>query len=302
MTEEEALHSADRCLDCGVCSECQECVDACPADAIKLDMRGEDDRKSRSAPSSWPPASSSSRPTPSPSTATARTRTSSPACRWTACSRPPGPTTPSCGPATARCPTTSPTSLHGLARRDRRQPPVLPDLLHVLHQAEPAHHGRPAPGRRDRLLHRHARRRQGLRRVLRAGQGHGRRLRQGPGGQDHRDGERRPDPALRGHRERRRAGRGRARPGRARGRRAAQPRRLALFLEGEPLALDEYCYVGESRTRTSTRAAPTSPACSSPARRRASRTSRTRSSTPAPRWPRPRPTSRGESEEAVHER
>jgi heterodisulfide reductase subunit A-like polyferredoxin len=42
MTEEEALHSASRCLDCGVCSECQACVDACPADAIKLDMVGED--------------------------------------------------------------------------------------------------------------------------------------------------------------------------------------------------------------------------------------------------------------------
>ena len=42
MTEEEALHSASRCLDCGVCSECHACVDACPADAIKLDMVGED--------------------------------------------------------------------------------------------------------------------------------------------------------------------------------------------------------------------------------------------------------------------
>jgi heterodisulfide reductase subunit A len=41
MTEEEALHSASRCLDCGVCSECHACVDACPADAIKLDMREE---------------------------------------------------------------------------------------------------------------------------------------------------------------------------------------------------------------------------------------------------------------------
>jgi len=42
MTEDEAFLGAARCLDCGVCSECHACVDACPADAIKLDMRAED--------------------------------------------------------------------------------------------------------------------------------------------------------------------------------------------------------------------------------------------------------------------
>ena len=36
---EEARASANRCLDCGVCSECRQCVAACPADAIDLDMR-----------------------------------------------------------------------------------------------------------------------------------------------------------------------------------------------------------------------------------------------------------------------
>ena len=44
MSEDEAFLGAARCLDCGVCSECHACVDACPADAIKLDMRGERDR------------------------------------------------------------------------------------------------------------------------------------------------------------------------------------------------------------------------------------------------------------------
>ncbi len=39
MTEEEALHSASRCLDCGVCSECHACVDICPADCIDFSMR-----------------------------------------------------------------------------------------------------------------------------------------------------------------------------------------------------------------------------------------------------------------------
>jgi heterodisulfide reductase subunit A len=42
MSEDEAFLGAARCLDCGVCSECHACVDACPADAIKLDMVGED--------------------------------------------------------------------------------------------------------------------------------------------------------------------------------------------------------------------------------------------------------------------
>lgn len=39
MTEEEARYSANRCLDCGICSECRECTAACPAGAIHFDMR-----------------------------------------------------------------------------------------------------------------------------------------------------------------------------------------------------------------------------------------------------------------------
>jgi heterodisulfide reductase subunit A-like polyferredoxin len=39
MTEEEARSSAGRCLDCGPCSECHACVTACPAGAVRLDMR-----------------------------------------------------------------------------------------------------------------------------------------------------------------------------------------------------------------------------------------------------------------------
>ena len=42
MTEEEALESAARCLDCGVCSECHECVRVCPADCIHMDMQGDE--------------------------------------------------------------------------------------------------------------------------------------------------------------------------------------------------------------------------------------------------------------------
>jgi heterodisulfide reductase subunit A-like polyferredoxin len=39
FTEEEARTSANRCLDCGICSECRECIRVCPADAIDLGMR-----------------------------------------------------------------------------------------------------------------------------------------------------------------------------------------------------------------------------------------------------------------------
>ncbi|MHB1434546.1 MAG: FAD-dependent oxidoreductase [Thermoplasmata archaeon] len=38
-TEEEARLGANRCLDCGGCSDCRECVAVCPAGAIDLTMR-----------------------------------------------------------------------------------------------------------------------------------------------------------------------------------------------------------------------------------------------------------------------
>jgi heterodisulfide reductase subunit A len=43
LSEEEARYSSSRCLDCGGCSECGECVRVCPADAIRLDMRPEEE-------------------------------------------------------------------------------------------------------------------------------------------------------------------------------------------------------------------------------------------------------------------
>ena len=39
LSEEQARYNANRCLDCGGCSECNECVRVCPANAIRLDMR-----------------------------------------------------------------------------------------------------------------------------------------------------------------------------------------------------------------------------------------------------------------------
>ncbi|MDA8334033.1 MAG: FAD-dependent oxidoreductase [Peptococcaceae bacterium] len=41
LTEEEALYSAGRCLDCGVCSQCSQCVATCPAGAIDMGMKEE---------------------------------------------------------------------------------------------------------------------------------------------------------------------------------------------------------------------------------------------------------------------
>ncbi len=39
ITEEQALRTTSRCLDCGVCSECHACVNICPADCIHMDQQ-----------------------------------------------------------------------------------------------------------------------------------------------------------------------------------------------------------------------------------------------------------------------
>ncbi len=41
FTEEQARYSANRCLDCGYCSDCGECIATCPSDAIRLDQKPE---------------------------------------------------------------------------------------------------------------------------------------------------------------------------------------------------------------------------------------------------------------------
>ena len=38
FSERQAIAEAERCLDCGICSECLRCVDACQANAINLNM------------------------------------------------------------------------------------------------------------------------------------------------------------------------------------------------------------------------------------------------------------------------
>jgi heterodisulfide reductase subunit A len=41
LTEDEAIISASRCLDCSNCRECHQCVEACPADAIDFSQKDE---------------------------------------------------------------------------------------------------------------------------------------------------------------------------------------------------------------------------------------------------------------------
>ncbi len=42
LTEEATRYEANRCLDCGICSECHECVKACPANAIDFTLGDEE--------------------------------------------------------------------------------------------------------------------------------------------------------------------------------------------------------------------------------------------------------------------
>jgi len=44
LNEDEIRYSANRCLDCGICSECQECVKTCPANAVDLMLRDTNQR------------------------------------------------------------------------------------------------------------------------------------------------------------------------------------------------------------------------------------------------------------------
>ena len=172
-----------------------------------------------------------------------------------------------------------------------RQPALLAVLLHVLDQAEPAGHGRPAARRRDGPLHGHPGPGQALRRVLREAKSMGANYVKGRVAKI----TEKPDGNLILRYEDIENGGELV---------EAEYDMVVLAVGVQPnsdarrssptgdLELDEFHYVAETDEDLEPGPARASPACSSPGRRRAPRTSPTRSSTPAPRSPRSRPTSR----------
>ena len=215
---------------------------------IDLDMRAAEVRGRGRQPSSCRPATGSSPPTSSRSTAAGGTRTSSPARRWTGCSPPPAPSTPCCGRATARCPSASPTSC-ARARATRRSATRSARKFCCMYSIKQNQLIMGALPLADVTVHYIDIRAAGqaLRRVLRAGQGHGRHLREGPGRQDHREGER--QPVLR-YEDIENGGTlvgGRVRPRRPRRRASSRTARPSASSPTRSSALDEYDYVGGAR-------------------------------------------------------
>ena len=288
LSEDEARAEAGRCLDCGICSQCHECVEACPADAIHFDMRPEPvtvrvrsallatgfelfDARRKPVYGYERYAERHHRDADGPSArADAAVQRGAAALRRQ-------------GAVQHRL-----RAVHRLARLHGGQPAVFAGVLHVLDQAGAAHHGRAAAGRRDDLLHRHPRLRKGLRRVLRAGQGHGRPLRQGAGRQDRGDDRRRPPAEPRGHQRRDRDEGGATRPGGVVGRPVRQS-------GGVRDRQGRRCRGGRVQLRARGRRGPRArandawTACSSPERRPGYATSPTPSCTPARRRCRWRP-------------
>ncbi len=231
----------------------------------RLRPRRRSARRSRSAPSSSRPASSSSRPTPSPSTASAGSRTSSPGMQMDRLLAPTRPFNTILRPGDGKVPERIAYILCTGSRDETgRQPAVLALLLHVLDQAEPADHGRPAARRRDHPLHGHAGRRQALRRVLRAGEGHGRARTSRAASR--RSPRRRTATWSCATRTSRTAARS-SRPSTtwSSSRSASSPTvRSRSSSSGESLGAGRVLLRRRGRTRTSTRAGPTSPASSWP--------------------------------------
>ena len=143
LTEDEAFLGAARCLDCGVCSECHACVDACPADAINLDHR---EREFETEVGTVVLATGF-RLFPAdvkPQYGYGRYKNVITGMQMDAC-WPHAPVQHGAAPERRQGARQHRLrDVHRLARQDGRQPALLEDLLHVLDQAEPADHGRPA--------------------------------------------------------------------------------------------------------------------------------------------------------------
>ena len=293
LTEDEARDGAVRCIDCAVCSGCNECVNGLPVDDC-IDLHARDEIvRGRGRRGRRVDRLQAVRRRPKPEYGFGRFKNVITGTQMDRLLAPTRPFNTILRPGDGKVPERIAYILcTGLARRDRRQPALLAVLLHVLDQAEPAAHGRPAAGRRDRPLHGHPGPGQALRRVLRAGQGHGRDLRQGPRRRRHRDSPT-GDLVLRYEDIENGGALVEAEYDMVVLAVGVQPNRDVeqLFEVGE-LAARRMAATSRSRTRTSTRARPASRACSWPAPPRAPRTSPTRSSTRARRSRRSPPTSK----------
>ncbi len=155
MTEDEARYSANRCLDCGGCSECMQCVAVCPADAIAFDDRVEHiklDVGSVLLSTGFDIFDACHKPAlgygrfPNVINAMQMDRILAPTRPYNAVVRPSDGKAPS-NIAFVLC----------TGSRDEKgwQPALLPRLLHVFSQAGPTAHGRAAAGRYHHLLHRY---------------------------------------------------------------------------------------------------------------------------------------------------
>ena len=152
LTEDEARASANRCLDCGGCSECHECVHACPANAIDFSRRS----VQRTAEVEAAIVSTGFKlfdPHNKPSYGYGRFPNVVTAMQMDRLVAPTRPFNHTLRPSDGKQPDNIAFILcTGSRDCTVNKPVVLPGLLHVLDQASPANHGRAADGRHHRLL------------------------------------------------------------------------------------------------------------------------------------------------------
>ena len=224
MTEEEALHSASRCLDCGVCSECHACVDDLPGRLHRSRHAGRARSRPRSAavilatgftlfPADLKPQYGYGT-YKNVITGMQMDRLLAPTRPYNAVVRPGDGKVPD-NIAYILC--------TGLARRDGGQPALLASIccMYSIKQNQLIMGALPLADVTVYYMD-----------VRAVGKGYdefyeqakamGANFVKGRVAEHHREGGRQPGPPLRGHRERQHARRGRARPGGAGGRRAAQ--------------------------------------------------------------------------------
>jgi ferredoxin len=162
FTEAEAVAEAERCLNCGLCSECLQCVAACQAGAVDHTLKPQTRTLevgavilARVSGPLTPPAKAN--------TATAATPMSSPAWNSSACCRPPARfRATSSAPRRQRAHQGGLDSMRGLPGRVLRPGLLLVGVLHVRHQTGDHRQGARPPHRTHHFLHGHPGPRQGL--------------------------------------------------------------------------------------------------------------------------------------------